>query len=108
MEQSNTHSILTSHITNLLNHGQRKDQVIGQLLNEGHEEYFARQIVEQVAKLRSKKLTAQGLTLILIGAATCLLSCILALTSTGNFHLVMYGMTSVGVIVVFAGLTKVF
>ena len=54
---------------------------------------------------------AQGLTLILIGAVICLMSFALSITASEthlNFPLVLYGLTSVGIIVVFAGFMKVF
>jgi hypothetical protein len=108
MEQVNLNSQLSVHILDMLNNGSKKDQTIDELVKEGHEEYFARQMVEQTIKLRNSKLMADGLRLILIGAAICLLSCIFALTSTGNFHLVMYGMTTLGILIIFAGLVKIF
>jgi hypothetical protein len=108
MEQLSTNSQLAAEIISRLNKGHKKDDVIDGLLQAGYEEYFARQIVAETIKLRNSKLTAGGLKLVLAGAALCLLSCILALTSTGNFHFVMFGMTSVGIIIVFAGLMKIF
>ncbi len=108
MEERTGHPQLTADIIARLNKGLKKDEVVAELLKDGHEEYFVQQLVTATVKMRNSKLTAEGLKLVLIGAAVCLTSCILALTSTGNFHLVMYGMTTAGIIVVFAGLTKIF
>lgn len=51
----------------------------------------------------------QGLFLILAGATLCLISCVYTIMSeTSDTGLILYGLTSIGIIVVFIGLLKIF
>ena len=53
----------------------------------------------------------QGVNLIIMGAVVCFLSFLLTITSSfshGSFPYVLYGLTSCGILIAFAGFTKVF
>jgi len=102
---------LCSYVITLLMAGRQKEEIADRLLQQGHDERFVRELVAEAVKLHNMKMRKQGLFLILGGACICLVSCILGLTASAthlNLRIVLYGLTSVGVIVVFAGLVKVF
>jgi hypothetical protein len=111
MVQLHENTSVSIYVLRLLREGKKKDQVVAILLQDGHEEYFAKQIVEEAAKLRNAKLRSQGLLLILTGGAVCLLSCLLTLGSSyssSSFSMGLFGLTSIGIILVFIGLMKIF
>lgn len=103
---------LSQQIIQLLKENQKREQIEALLLHDGHEEYFVKEIVRESIKLYSAKQRSQGLMLILAGAAICLFSCIITMVgssfSDGSFAFVLYGLTTLGIIIVFAGLMKVF
>lgn len=102
---------LSERILDLLKQGQKKEQVEHTLLAEGLEEYFVRQMVAEAVKLKNTKTRALALMLILAGAFLCFLSFLLTITSSfshSSFEIVLYGFTSIGIILVFAGLVKIF
>lgn len=78
---------------------------------EGYDEKYISELLKEASKLRNSKKTARGLTLVLIGACMCLLSCILTLShafSGSNFSFVLFGITTIGILVVFGGLVYIF
>ena len=98
-------------VISMLDDGMRRDDIIESLIGKGHDERFVRELVAESSKLRDTKRRAQGLALILGGALICFLSFLLTITSSftsTSFPYVLYGVTSLGVLVVFAGLMKVF
>lgn len=105
------HGILTDYVLSLLDNGQRREDIETDLREKGHEDQFVKTFVAEVIKLRYAKLRTQGLVLILIGAVICFVSFLLTITSSfshTSFPWVLYGLTSVGIIFVFAGFMKVF
>ncbi|MEZ5018439.1 MAG: hypothetical protein R2800_15370 [Flavipsychrobacter sp.] len=99
---------VTQQVVDLLNRGRKREQIVEELLAEGHEAYFIKNLVEETYQMRTAKLRSQGLILILIGAVICLLSCILTITTTSSLSLVLFGLTTVGILFVFGGLVKIF
>lgn len=102
---------LYSYVINLFDQGMPREQIVSHLQDNQHDETFARHLVAEVLKLREAKRRSQGLTLILCGAFVCLMSFVLTITSSfsqSSFPYVLYGLTSVGIIIVFAGFMKVF
>lgn len=102
---------LGQQVLGLLHHGKRREEIEQMLLEKGHDERFVKDIVQQTIKLRQAKLRSQGLTLILSGALVCFLSFLLTITSSfthASFPVVLYGLTSIGILIVFAGFMKVF
>jgi hypothetical protein len=105
------HGPLTEKILHLLDEGQGREQITNDLLDDGYDEEIVHELVKETIKLRHSKRMSQGLTLILIGAVICFSSFLLTITSSfssGSFPIVLYGLTSAGILVVFAGFTKVF
>ncbi len=102
---------LYSYVINLFDQGMPREQIVSHLLDNEHDETFARQLVTEAGRLRDARRRSQGLTLILCGAFVCLMSFVLTITSSftqSSFPYVLYGLTSVGIIIVFAGFMKVF
>lgn len=102
---------LSSYIIGLLAKGRKKEQIIEDLLEKGHEEHFARQMVAEAIKTRAAKMHTQALTMILVGALICLGSCIITINSdfsSSGLPFVLYGCTTAGIVVVFIGFTKIF
>ena len=111
MTTESSHVPVSQYILSLLNKGQKKEQIETELLDKGHEEYFVKQVVAETIKMRHAKMRSQGLMLILAGAVVCLMSCLQTLSGSfteSSFPLVLYGLTSAGIILVFAGFVKVF
>lgn len=80
-------------------------------MKRGFEEHSLPEMMNEIKKLRNSRKTSGGLILILAGAMLCLLSCILTLTgsySGTSFQLVLYGITTVGILITFGGLIKIF
>ena len=69
------------------------------------------QLMQEVKKLRAAKSTATGLIFILVGVVILLSSFVLSFMhvySNQSLTFVLYGLTTVGILVVFFGLMKVF
>jgi hypothetical protein len=102
---------LSAHIMSMLNDGLGRETVTKELISKGHDEQYVTELVGELAKLRNAKRRSQGLTLILCGAVVCFASFLLTITSSfsqGSFPIVLYGLTSLGILIVFAGFMKVF
>lgn len=102
---------LNQYVYSMLDNGQGRESIENDLLAKGHDERFVKDLVKEVQKLRHSKRMSQGLALILVGAVICFASFLITITSSfsqGSFPYVLYGLTSVGIIVVFAGFSKVF
>ena len=92
-----------------LDKGLSDEQIKTELLGHGIDERNLTDIFKEVVKLRRARNTAKGLYFILAGALLCLLSCIFTLTSSNtDVGLMLYGVTSLGIIIVFIGLIKIF
>lgn len=74
----------------------------------GVEERYLPEMLKEIKRLRQSKNMTSGLIFILIGAFTCLMSCIVTIVSESNMDLTLYGLTSVGIVIVFIGLYKIF
>lgn len=80
------------------------------LASEGHDEVSMDLLVREFKKLRNAKRQSIGFVLMAIGAFLGLLSCLLTIFNPFPelFNLVLYGLTSVAVIVAFVGLYYIF
>lgn len=103
------HSTVLSKAGSWFAQGLDSKQIEAELAKEGIEERHIPEMMKEIKKLRNAKRTTRGLVLILAGAATCLASCIITLLSSySNMHMALYGLTSIGIILVFAGLAYIF
>ena len=111
MSNSPTNETPSAYATRMLESGVPRLQVENDLVANGHDRTFAAEIVTEVAKMRDAKKRSQGLMLILAGAFICFISFLLTVTSAVSgdaYNFVLFGVTSLGVVVIFAGFTKVF
>jgi hypothetical protein len=102
---------LTEYVISLLDEGVGREEIEQRLEEKGHDERFVKAFVKEAIKLRYSKRRSQWLTLILSGAVICFISFLLTITSSFSasaFPIVLYGLTSVGILVVFTGFMKVF
>jgi len=102
---------LSNYVISQLNEGKRKEQIETDLLAKGHDERFVKDLVRESQKLRYAKRRTQGLVLILAGAVVCFASFLLTITSSfsqESFTTILFGLTSIGIVIVFAGFTRVF
>jgi hypothetical protein len=98
-------------VLDMLHNRQGLEQIEADLLLRGHEPNFAKELVQECVKLHYAKRRAQGLTFILCGAVVCFSSFLLTITSSMthfSFPLVLYGLTTAGLLLVFTGFMKVF
>lgn len=94
-----------------LDNGLNDQQIEAELVAAGTDQRHVPDMLKEIKKLRNARKTANGLIYILIGAVVCLLSCVLTMRSSysnSNFNLILYGFTTVGIILVFIGLMKIF
>jgi len=106
-----TNETPSEYATRMLERGVARQQIENDLVGMGHARNFATEIVTEVAKMRDAKKRSQGLVLILAGAFICFISFLLTVTgfvSGDAYNFVLFGVTSLGVIVIFAGFTMVF
>ncbi len=102
---------LGSYIYNMLEEGKGREQIEAILVEKGHDERFVREMVGETMKLRYASRRSHGLLLILAGAGVCLISCVLTINTSfshGSFPYVLYGLTTVGILLAFAGFMRVF
>lgn len=82
---------------------------MAELRNQGHEDHSVSLILEEAVKLQLANKRTIGLGLILGGAAVCLGSCVYSLVSTySSLPMGLYGLTTLGIVIIFAGLIKIF
>jgi len=94
-----------------LDKGLGTEQIMLELKKRGFDERHIPEMMAQIKKLQNARKTSGGLILILIGAVICLLSCVLTMTSSyshTNFAVILYGFTTLGILIVFGGLMKIF
>lgn len=98
-------------VERMLENGEKREEIEKSLIEMGHDRRYVLELVEEIAKMRGASSRSTGLTLILVGAVICFVSFLLTVTSAVSgdaYNFVLFGLTSVGVIVIFAGFTKVF
>lgn len=91
-----------------LANGLDNKQVEAEMLKMGIEERNLPDLLREFKKMRNARNTTIGLYFILAGALLCLISCVLTLAFSSASAFILYGLTSVGVIIVFVGLARIF
>jgi len=102
---------LIDHIHELLNKGEKREFIVSSLVDQGHEEAFAHTFVQETAAAYYYRQRCTGINCIIAGAIICFISCVLSITASYthlNFPFVLYGLTSLGILVAFAGFVKIF
>ncbi|MBX2906655.1 MAG: hypothetical protein KF744_11495 [Taibaiella sp.] len=111
MSNTPTNEAPSAYATRMLDSGVPRQQIENDLVTMGQSRQFATDIVAELVKMRDAKKRSQGLMLILAGAFICFISFLLTVTgfvSGDAYNFVLFGVTSLGVIVIFAGFTMVF
>lgn len=91
-----------------LEKGLDEKEIKNQLASLGIDDRYMPEMLKEIKKLRQSKSTANGLVYILIGAVMCLFSCVYTIVAGNNSELILYGLTSLGIIIIFIGLVKIF
>ena len=102
---------LGAYVIGMLDEAISRADIETNLLSKGYEPQFVKELIAESVKLRNNKRRAQGLALILGGAVVCFLSFLLTITnsfSSTSFPYILFGVTSIGIVLVFFGLMKVF
>lgn len=101
-------NIIEQHAPQWLKQGLDDPGIKEELHRLGIDERYIPDILKEVRRLRNTRNTATGLYFVLAGAVCCLFSCILTLAMPGiNTGFVLYGLTSVGILIAFFGLYKI-
>ncbi len=98
-------------VYSMLRDGKGREYIEHELIQLGHEERFVKEIIAETMKLHNTRKRAEGLVFILAGAFVCFLSCALTLMhvfSQESFSMVLFGLTSAGIVLVFFGFMKIF
>lgn len=100
------------YVMRLLDLGEPRAQIEQYLLDHGHDLTFIKELVDATVALRNARRRTLGLSLILAGGVVCFVSFLLTITGvfagTDGHGFALFGLTSIGVIVVFIGFTYVF
>ena len=111
MQNETSINELISRIKDMHHQGYDKDSIPGRLIEMGFDKETVDVCFQQYIKMKDKQHRQAGLMLILTGALTLVFSCVLTIVlhyNNQSLEFVMYGVTSVGLIIVFAGLMKIF
>lgn len=98
------HSILVT----ALQQGWPADQVAKELQAQGHDEVSIALLLREYKKLCNARRQSKGFLLMAIGAFIGLVSCILTILNIFSLGITLYALTSLAIIIVFAGMYFVF
>lgn len=111
MSAPDTNETPLAFATRRLENDTPRQQVENELVALGQSRQFATRLVAEIVQVRNARRRSQGLTLVLVGAVICFLSCVLTVTGAVSgqaYNLVLFGLTSLGVLVILAGFTRIF
>jgi len=91
-----------------LQKGLDNTQIKAELINKGIDERDIPEMLKEISKMRHSRNVTSALYFILAGAFLCLISCIITLMSAQTNAVVLYGLTSLGIVIIFVGLYKIF
>ena len=110
MNNEQTQSVLQL-AASLFRQGHSNDQITNHLRNKGIEDNLLQQALHEVQKMRQHKRRNAGFIWCGIGTFLLVSGCMLTFVqySNGqNIRLIMYGLTSIGVIAILKGLVDLF
>ncbi len=111
MTKPNKNETTSQYILRMLENGETRDNIRKELLHQGHGHAFVMEILEETVKLHQSAKRVKGLSFILVGGIICFASFLLTITevfSGDQYGFVLFGLTSVGVLIAFWGCTKIF
>lgn len=101
----------TEYILQLLSEGHSREDIEQRLLAEGYDLYFIRDMLSETIRLRDAKNRSRALVLIIAGGVLCMagffITLVLSYSDSGS-DIILYGLTSAGIILTFIGFTKIF
>lgn len=102
--------VSSSVIRQWIRSGLERTSIEQKLRAEGFGEEHIVEYLEAFQKAKSRQRQEKGFMLAGIGAVLGFISCVLTLTNPFPelFHVILYGLTSVAVLIIFAGLYLVF
>lgn len=106
-----TRETASHYIMRRLQEGERRAQIVQELLEQGHEMRFITEIMDEALKLHYARKRSKGLVLIMVGAMVCFTSFLLTISGvvSGDAHgFALFGLTTIGVVIVFAGFVLIF
>lgn len=101
----------SAELLQLLREGKSDEQIRAALIARHGDTHVVPELMREVGKLRSSRNMSLGLAIVLSGALILLVSFIMAILrfhSNDSLSFVLYGLTSLGILVVFFGLMKIF
>ncbi len=100
---------LTQLTMELFAEGHPRKEIEEILAEKGQEEFYINKIIEECIKLRNARKRTLGMGLIFAGAILCFTSFLLTITSASltDSSWGLFGLTSVGVMLVLAGLMQI-
>jgi len=111
MEQNNTIMVHLSRVNAMITEGRDLGYIESRLQNEGLDESFISDIFKELKRLKNAKRTQNGSILLVIGAflmITGFATCIFQHYNEGSMSFALYGLTIVGLSILFAGLVMIF
>jgi hypothetical protein len=110
-ENTSKRETASHYIMRRLQEGEPRAQIVQELLEQGHEMRFITEIMDEALKLHYARRRSKGLVLILVGAMVCFSSFLLTITGavSGDAHgFALFGLTTIGVVIVFSGFVLIF
>ncbi len=100
----------SSILSEAMQHKWSPDLVSEKLVAEGHDEVSVNLLLREYKKMLTAKRQTTGFILATIGALLGLLSCIFTVFDLfpNHIHIVLYGLTTVAITIVFVGLYYIF
>jgi len=98
-------------LTQLLREGKTDGEIHRILYDQFGTEHLVKPLMEELKKLRRARAITAGLVLLVAGGLILVTSCgltIMKFYSGGSMSMVLYGLTSFGILVIFGGLIKIF
>lgn len=101
---------LSNYILEELSNGKNKAEVAAELASRGHDEQLIESMIKDSMQQLAIRRRTKGMALVMVGAFICLLSCVTTILSGSADHssFTLIGLTSLGIMVVFAGLMMIF
>lgn len=110
METVSTIDPLQDELRRMISKGDETEKILSFLLNSGMDPQAASEMIIRERNEYLKKRRQRGFVLGIIGSALLIIGFLLTVIffhSGVNFHFVMYGLTSIGAILLMAGLVEV-
>lgn len=110
MAEEHKEQQMSGQIMYMLSEGMSKKEIEAELVAKGYDEYLVMRMLEECIRLRSTRRRSQGMLLVMAGAICCFASFLLTISSSSMSQGMpgLFGLTSVGVVLVFAGLMYIF